>query len=291
MKKILVSFLLLSCYLGMSQAELNNYKYIIVPVKFEAFKEENQHQTSTLIKYILTQNGFNAVYDNALPEDLLSNRCLGLLLALHDDSSMFTTKLNLSLKDCQSQEIFVTQEGRSKEKDFKEAYSGAIKESLQSLSGEGYRYEPSSSTAPLIVSYKDDVKRIPQTATQDTKKNTPTPIVQQKATPENQSFKDMSPVPSDYVQEDVSFASDAKEVMDVVESDVLYAQAITNGYQLVDSTPKIVMTLQQTSFSNFYFAKPNWQEESGILFKKGGNWIFEYYDGNELVNKKMNIKF
>jgi hypothetical protein len=72
---------------------------------------------------------------------------------------------------------------------------------------------------------------------------------------------------------------------------VLYAQAITNGYQLVDSTPKIIMILQQTSFSNFYIAKAHWLEENGILFKKGGNWIFEYYEADQLVNKKMNIKF
>ncbi|GGW23895.1 hypothetical protein [Arenibacter certesii] len=291
MKKILASFILLSCFLGMSQAELNKYKYIIVPVKFDAFKEQNQHQTSTLIKYILVENGFNAVYDNALPEDLLNNRCLGLLLALNDDSSMFTTKLTFTLKDCLSQDIFETQEGKSKEKDYKEAYSGAIKESLRSLSGEGYRYEPAGSKGPIVVSYKDDVKKIAQNATQDTKSNNPAPVVQQKATLDEQSYKDKMPVPSGYTQEEMPLASNAKQVKDIVESDVLYAQAIPNGYQLVDSTPKIVMTLQQTSFSNFYFANPNWQDESGILFKKGGNWIFEYYEGNELVNKKMNIKF
>ncbi|HUH47967.1 MAG TPA: hypothetical protein VLZ54_12485, partial [Arenibacter sp.] len=80
MKKLLVSILLLSSYIGMSQTELNNYKYIIVPTKFDAFKQENQYQTSTLVKHLLVENGYNAVYDNALPEDLLSDRCSGLLL-------------------------------------------------------------------------------------------------------------------------------------------------------------------------------------------------------------------
>src|SRR5690606_40014556 len=131
MRKLLFSILLLSSYLGMSQAELNNYKYIIVPAKFDTFKQENQYQTSTLVKYLLVENGFNAVYDNALPEDLLSNRCLGLLLGLTDDSSMFTTKLSLTLKDCFSKEVLKTADGSSKEKDFKTAYSEAIKESIR----------------------------------------------------------------------------------------------------------------------------------------------------------------
>ena len=291
MRNLLIAIFLLNCFLGMSQAELNKYKYIIVPVKLDAFKQENQYQTSTLIKYLLVENGFNAVYDNAMPEDLLNNRCLGLLLSLNDDSSMFTTKLTLSLKDCFSKEVYVTKEGRSKEKDFKEAYSGAIRESMQSLSDVDYQYQPAANKEPVTISFKDDVKRISQTATQAPKNTTQDPVVQQKATLKEQSYKDLTPVQSDFKQGEGQLTETATQVKNVVESDVLYAQAIPNGYQLVDSTPKIVMILQQTSFSNFYIAKPNWQEANGILYKRGGNWVFEYYEGGELMNKKMNIKF
>ncbi|WP_086476035.1 hypothetical protein [Arenibacter amylolyticus] len=291
MRNLLIAIFLLNCFLGMSQAELNKYKYIIVPVKLDAFKQENQYQTSTLIKYLLVENGFNAVYDNAMPEDLLNNRCLGLVLSLNDDSSMFTTKLTLSLKDCFSKEVYVTKEGRSKEKDFKAAYSGAIKESMQSLSDVDYQYQPAANKEPVTISFKDDVKRISQTATQAPKNSTHDPVVQQKATLKEQSYKDLTPAQSDFKQGEGQLTETATQVKNVVESDVLYAQAIPNGYQLVDSTPKIVMILQQTSFSNFYMAKPNWQEANGILYKRGGNWVFEYYEGGELMNKKMNIKF
>lgn len=276
----------------MAQVELNKYKYIVVPTKFETFKEENQHQTSTLVKFILVENGFDAVYDNALPEDLMNNRCLGLWLSLNDDSSMFTTKLTFSLKDCFSKEVFPTQEGRSKRKDFKEAYSEAIKESLQSLSGIGYRYEPGSSNGSVTVSYRDDVRK---TTANDpapgTKANAPSPVVQQKASLKEQSYKSSEPVASQYTKGEVPLAPSSKKVKGTVESQVLYAQAIPDGYQLVDSAPKIIMKLQQTSFNDFYIALPTGKEESGILFKKGDNWIYEYYEAGELVNKKMNIKF
>ena len=43
---------------GAVNAQLNDYKYIIVPKKFEEFRSENQYQTSTLIKYYFEENGF-----------------------------------------------------------------------------------------------------------------------------------------------------------------------------------------------------------------------------------------
>ena len=101
---------------GYSQQNLNAYKYVIVPKKFDAFKKENQYKTSTLIKFLFTKNGFNAVYDDALPEELENNRCLGVLVSVIDESSMFTTKTALELKDCSSKKVYDFWIGSSKEK-------------------------------------------------------------------------------------------------------------------------------------------------------------------------------
>ena len=78
---------------GAVNAQLNDYKYIIVPKSFSALKSENQYQTSTVMKYLLTQKGFTVVYNDALPEDLANNRCLGLTADLLDESGLFSTKL------------------------------------------------------------------------------------------------------------------------------------------------------------------------------------------------------
>src|SRR5690606_4597632 len=251
-------------------------KYIIVPTKLDAFKQENQYQTSTLIKYLLVENGFNAVYDNALPEDLLSNRCLGLLLGLTDDSSMFTTKLSLTLKDCFSKEVLKTADGSSKEKDFKTAYSEAIKESIRlSLSGAGYKYNPGSANVAVVASFKDDVKKQPENIVSDAK-NEPSPaVVQQKSTLEEQSYKSMEPVPSN-----ITKANGAS---------VLYAQAIANGFQLVDSTPKIKYKIVRTSLADVFMAEG--EGHHGLVLKKGDKWYFEYYEGDQLMAHELNIKF
>ncbi|MCM4164368.1 hypothetical protein DHC50_12255 [Arenibacter sp. A80] len=302
MKRALINFkrvknfflpLVFMCgFLGMSQAELNQYKYIIVPTKFETFKSENQYQTSTMIKYNLVENGFTAVYDNDLPADLMANRCLGLLLNLKDDSSMFTTKVTLTLKDCQSREVYTTVEGSSKEKDFKTSYSEAIKECFVSLSGLGYKYEPMETNAPLTVNFKNDVNKVAGNANVASNQNTPNPVVQQKATLEEQSYKSMEPLPSNITKaENSSEMTPAQVAYKSDSATVLYAQPTAFGYQLVDVTPKIAMWLWKTSLSNVFRAEATEGVPDGVVLKKGEKWYFEYYEGDKLIGQELNIKF
>lgn len=292
MKNFFLPLILMCGFFGMSQAELNQYKYIIVPTKFEAFKNENQYQTSTMIKYNLVENGFTVVYDNNMPADLVANRCLGLLLNLKDDSSMFTTKVTLVLKDCQSNVVYTTVEGSSKEKDYKSAFSEAIKECFKSLSGVGYKFEPSENNVPPSVSFKNDVKRIEEKASVAPKQNIPNPVVQQKATLEEQSYKSMEPVQSNIAKAENSMEIAPAQV--AYKSDIatiLYAQPIANGYQLVDSTPKIAMWLWKTSLNNVFRAEATEGVSDGVVLKKGDKWYFEYYEGDKLMGQELNIKF
>lgn len=292
MKNLFLPLFLICSFYGMSQAELNKYKYIIVPTKFEAFKSENQYQTSTLIKYNLVENGFTAVYDNDMPADLVAIRCLGLLLALNDDSSMFSTKVTLTLKDCFSNVVYTTVEGMSKEKDYKSAYSGAIKECFKSLSGVGYKFESSGDNLPPTVSFKNDVKRIEEKASVQPQQNTPNPVVQQKATLEEQSYKNMEPVQSNITKAENSVEIAPAQVS--YKSDgatALYAQPTAFGYQLVDVTPKIAMWLWKTSLSNVFRAEAAEGVSDGVVLKKGDKWYFEYYEGDKLMGQELNIKF
>ncbi len=320
MKNLFLPLILMCGFLGMSQAELNKYKYIIVPTKFETFKNENQYQTSTMIKYNLVENGFTAVYDNDMPADLLANRCLGLLLNLKDDSSMFTTKVTLTLKDCQSNVVYTTVEGSSKEKDYKSAYSEAIKECFKSLSGIGYKYEPSGDTPTATISFKNDVKRLENAAEKDkdisfedivenkpqekdkdirfgdlaedkTESNQQN-VIQKKATLEEQSYKSMEPVQSNITKAENSMEIAPAQVAYKSDSaTILYAQPIANGYQLVDSTPKIAMWLWKTSLNNVFRAEATEGVSDGVVLKKGDKWYFEYYEGDKLMGQELNIKF
>lgn len=70
---------------------------------------------------------------------------------------------------------------------------------------------------------------------------------------------------------------------------IVYAQPIPNGFQLVDSTPKVVMKIYKTSNpSAFTAVKGNLQ---GALVSKDHQWYFEYYQNDQLISEKVNVKF
>ncbi|WP_133248427.1 hypothetical protein [Flagellimonas aquimarina] len=278
MKSRLLFFLIFTIGLSsLSYGQLNDYKYIIVPKKFDAYNIQNKYQTSTTIKYLFNQRGYQAVYDDELPEDLRKNRCLGLVVNLEDTSSLFSTKTTLVLRDCRSIEIFRTVEGRSKLKEFRPAYTDALKKSFVSFDTLQYKYVPKEENKeveePITVSFKNDVKSLDE----EPKK----PIVVQEATTENQSFKSMEPVTSPIKKAD--------EVVEPINSDLLYAQPIENGYQLVDSTPKVRLKLMETSVENVFLVSHG--DKNGVVFKKDDKWFFEYAENGKKVVKELNVKF
>ncbi|WP_422081649.1 hypothetical protein [Ulvibacterium sp.] len=319
MKRLLLTLLLVSGYLGMAQTDLNDYKYIIVPKKFDSFKRENQYQTSTFIKFLFTKNNFEAVYEDEMPIELIEDRCLGLLVGLQDDSSMFTTKVALVLKDCRSQEVFTTIQGKSRLKEYKASYNEAIRGAFVSLENVDYKYSGASTKKePITVSFKNDVKKLEENTETTPELNArQDSMVQQKATLEEQSYKDLRPVESDITkkvesgQEAIQQVTTKEEqiyenrqpiassisktdtgstkVASDVTKEVWYAQELPNGYQLVDSTPKIRMKLFESSVQGVYHATMD--NKNGMVYTKDGKWYFEYYEGGNLIAEELNVKF
>ena len=316
MKSLVLSIFLMVSFVGKVQAQLNEYKYVVVPKRFSCFKKENQHQTSTLVKHLLSNKGFKTAYEGNLPEDLSANRCLGLYVDLVDDSSMFTTKASLTLKDCTGKEIFLTRQGRSKQKEYKEAFKEAVTEAFGSFDAIGYSYKPKANEdGPITVSFKNDVKKLEEKPKSDKYQD---PMVEQEATRERQSFKDRRPVESDIkkagekkmvdqkaTKEEQSYKSVEPVTSDIKKSEtnanlpiatmakssdgVLYAQELSNGYQLVDSTPKIRFRIYKSSMPNVYLAEADGKD--GMVYLMDGKWFFEYSKDGNLVVEELNIKF
>lgn len=313
----------------MAQEQLNDYKYIIVPKQFAEFKRENQYQTSTLVKYLFAEKGFEAVYEDELPQELKNDGCLGLRAKLVDGSSMFTTKATVKLENCNGEEVFATKEGRSKEKDYKESYGQALREAFTSFDTMNYSYNgKAENSEPVTVNMENDVKKLAEERRQDhSSVNRPDAMVEQTATRENQRYVDKRPVPSDLkkaepkskmieheaTREQQSYTDRTPKESDMkigkatdqaaasdpdqekgsdlssISGATLYAQELPNGYQLVDSTPKIRMKIKKTSMPDFYLARVG--DTSGTVFKKNGTWFFEYYSGDNLVSEELDIKF
>jgi hypothetical protein len=70
---------------------------------------------------------------------------------------------------------------------------------------------------------------------------------------------------------------------------LLYAQPTISGFQLIDSTPKVVYKIFKTSSPTCFIAfKDNKQ---GVLIAKENQWFFEYYENEKAVSEKVTVKF
>ena len=73
-------------------------------------------------------------------------------------------------------------------------------------------------------------------------------------------------------------------------NELLFAQPLSGGnYQLIDSKPTVIMKLYKTSDANSFLAQKGSQQ--GVLIKKENQWFFEYYQNDQLVSEKVNVKF
>lgn len=75
----------------------------------------------------------------------------------------------------------------------------------------------------------------------------------------------------------------------IINENSLFAQPIANGYQLVDTAPKVILKIFRTSEADYFIATSG--DKNGIVFKKNNEWIFEYYMKDQLISEKLNIKF
>ncbi|WP_142783915.1 hypothetical protein [Changchengzhania lutea] len=280
---ILIAFLITTNVF--SQTNLNEYKYIIVPNKFDFLKQENQYQLNALTEFLFNKYGFNALMEGeAYPEDLVRNRCLALKSDVDKDSGMFKTKLKVTLKDCNDQQVFTSQMGESREKQYDKAYNEALREAFKSFSVLNYVYEPSSEkmvteetsdkvvnteVAQEIQMLKKEIKALKEDKKPEPR-ITKVPSVESKKT----QVKTVTNTPK------------SKEIKEVL-SNVLYAQVIEHGFQLVDSSPKVVYLIQETSLDNVFLV----ENKNAIIYRKGDGWIFEFYSNGNLQREELNIKF
>ena len=273
-----------------SQSNLNDYKYVIVPNKFDFLKEKDQYQLNSLSQFLFKKCGFEALMEgDAYPEDLIRNRCLALRSDAIKDSGMFKTKLTVELKDCNDQLIFTSELGESREKEYAKAYTQALRAAFKSIEALNYKYEPNENITALQTQRTDVKNEVTQEIEQlkqeiqNLKKEKEAKIVvnEPKVMESKPKVKTVVVAPS--IKKENTMDAGIKEVL----SGVLYAQEIENGFQLVDSSPKVVYRIKQTKLDNVFLV----ENASAIIYKKGDSWVIEYYSNNILKQETLNIKF
>jgi hypothetical protein len=259
MKAWMLVFVLLFNIAGYCQTTINGYKYVFVPERFEFSKEDDQYKLNTTAKQLLEKKGFVAIMNNdVIPPAVAANRCIALRAEVTQRKALFTTNLTLVLKDCQGNIIYKGKEGKSREKEFFIAYDEALRDAFNSLNALAYQYDSSLSASPQQVAA--------------------TPVVSSPA-----SAPSATPAQAPATATPASLPAVSVEI-----TGTLYAQVTANGYQLVDTSPKKVLSLLKTSAQDFYIVEG---VSNGVVFKKDNGWLYERYEGGKLVSKKLDIKF
>ncbi|GGF07602.1 hypothetical protein [Flavobacterium limi] len=148
-----IKFLLLILFtslIGFSQS-VNDFKAVIVPIKFDFAKGINPYRLSTMTKANFAKAGFNAYYENdQLPAELM-NRCDLLYADVKRDNAFLVTKLFVELKDCYGKVVYTSEIGRSKEKEYETAYRESLDLAFTSIYKLQYKYNGKTGAASAIL--------------------------------------------------------------------------------------------------------------------------------------------
>jgi len=230
-------------------------------MKYDFLRSENQYRLQTITKVNLLKAGFKAFYvTESMPLEFY-DRCDLLYLDVKKENAFLITKLYITFKDCFGTIIFQSTIGKSREKEYGLAYSDALNEAFISVYALQYKYNGTTagSKSASVPAVSAPVAVVPAAAIP--------PVTVPVANKEANNLK----------------TSDNKS------TGLLYAQPTSYGYQLIDSEPKVVMKVYKTSNPASYMAKKG--EVQGVLVSKDNQWFFEYYQGDNLVSEKVEVKF
>jgi len=268
MKKLLIfTFVFIGFISSTFGQDLNSYKYVIVPSSFEFLKEPNQYQLNELTKFLFEKYGFEAyMEDEELPMELSQTRCKALFADVKNNSGLFLTKLVLVLKDCKNNQVFISEEGTSREKDYKIAYQEALRNAFEPIAALNYKYKGEVSAAPAPKS--GNVVRL--VIVPETKADT----TEQEIMPAEVEVS-MIPVSKDQIVEN----SKKENTLDFLyETKAFYLERSEKGYRFFQKgmTEPFAQLIASKTGQNFIYASITAQ---GIAtFDEEGNLVVEILD-------------
>jgi hypothetical protein len=87
-----------------------------------------------------------------------------------------------------------------------------------------------------------------------------------------------------------TFEEEAITPTSAVNPELFYfAQPIANGFQIVNSEPRVIMRLFNTSQKNVFIGIK--EDTQGVVILKNNQWFFEYYEKGTLVSEPLKVKF
>ena len=190
MKKLL--FVLLFTSFCFAQ-NVNNFKAVIVPLKFDFIRTNNQYRLCTISKAHLVNAGFTVYYSNEILPKEYTDRCDLLYYDIVKENAFLATKFHIELKDCSGNLVYKSETGYTKEKDTEMAYSDALKKAFVSVNNLHYKYEKSSVASPIVEVKSEVAPTIVSTVPVPVIDKSPSNIVYAQATATGYQLVDASP--------------------------------------------------------------------------------------------------
>jgi len=215
----LIAIFVASQTLLTAQTNLDQYKYVSVPNRFDFMKSSDQFQISSLAKFLLTKNKFTVLEDlEKYPADLAANQCLLLNLNVEQIKGFLKTKLEVQFLNCKNQVVFKSDIGMSREKDFKAAYHQALRAAFSSVSEANYKFNETFDT----VSTNEK----------------PISVKPAVSTPMQATDLSSSKLTSEILMTQTSYGFDIKDADGIV----VYSlhQTMSDGIYIIDKLPGIV---------------------------------------------------
>lgn len=138
---------------GLFAQNINQYKYVEVPQRFDFQKEKNAFNINVLTKLLLQKYEFVAYMDDEIkPAGASQNICDEVLhVQIDEESTLFVRKLTVKLLDCNNKVVFATKQGESSTKDLRVAYNQALRMAFESFDNLGYKYKESASAKVIAA--------------------------------------------------------------------------------------------------------------------------------------------
>ncbi len=144
MKYLVITTLLLIHLSSFSQS-VRDYEYVIIPEQYSFAESVDEYQLNSLTQFLFNKYGFQSFRErDQMPFILKANDCNVLYADVEGGSSFLITKLKVIMKDCNGKVIFISEQGRSKNKDVKKSYHEALRKAFVSIQELEYVYNGKS---------------------------------------------------------------------------------------------------------------------------------------------------
>ncbi|HSP12466.1 MAG TPA: hypothetical protein VLO29_08050 [Salegentibacter sp.] len=278
MKKLAFTIFMILSFSAMEAQNLNDYKYVIVPESFDFSKEKNQHQLNSLLKFLLEKEGFETLMKNETrPEDLQQDNCKALIADVIEDSGLFTTKMRITFEDCRGNLIFSSEEGTSREKEYKIAWHEALRQAFVSVEAMNYKYNADATPTIPITPETPQIEEEAEVAAEIPEEEKTIP----ESTAEPEAIASKENVSEEKKTGNLNFEKDGTNFQ---------LQENENGYALYQkdmSEPFALLIRSQERESYIY----NSVTKQGIAtFTKDGDLVVEHFDASKGISVKTTYK-